>query len=217
MYSLALTAGCFLEAAAYVARVVLHYDPFSYVGFTMDLVLLSIAPATICAGLYLLFVELALTFNPHLTVLKPKRHTQTKGYAYAFIVGDVISIVMQCVGGALSATSESTDTARMGQYLLIAGLAHQILTLAVFGALCIHYFVTLVQCHDKLDRNDAEYVFPASMALWTQRRFKAFLIAVTIAYCLILMRCCYRLAELQGGWGNAIMRNESLFIGLDSM
>jgi hypothetical protein len=38
-----------------------------------------------------------------------------------------------------------------------------------------------------------------------------------VAYVTVLIRCIYRLPEMAGGWGNALMRNEREFLLLDGM
>jgi hypothetical protein len=40
---------------------------------------------------------------------------------------------------------------------------------------------------------------------------------VVLAYTTVLIRCIYRLPEMAGGWGNALMRNEKEFLLLDGM
>jgi len=48
--------------------------------------------------------------------------------------------------------------------------------------------------------------------------FKLFILALWVAYFGILIRCCYRVAELARGWtNNPILKSQGLFIGLDSV
>jgi hypothetical protein len=48
-------------------------------------------------------------------------------------------------------------------------------------------------------------------------KVKVFGSMVLLAYVTVLIRCIYRLPEMSGGWGNALMRNEREFLLLDGM
>jgi hypothetical protein len=51
-FSIAMFIGCLASALGYVAKVLLHYDPFSSVGFNLSVVVLTFAPAFFAAGIY---------------------------------------------------------------------------------------------------------------------------------------------------------------------
>lgn len=89
-----------------------------------------------------------------------------------------------------------------------AGIIVQVITLVHFGALSVEFAVKVWKQSHKLSTEAAE--------LGKSLKFKLFLGALGMVYLVILIRCCYRVAEMSGGWGNKIMRNEALFTGLDS-
>jgi len=91
---------------------------------------------------------------------------------------------------------------------MIAGLAFQVFTLCLFGALAAEYFIRAYKHKNELN--------PATFELRRSMRFRLFLGALVLAYAAILIRCVYRVAEMAGGWGNSIMQNEAMFTGLDS-
>ena len=93
---------------------------------------------------------------------------------------------------------------------MITGLTTQVVTLLVFGLLAADYGFAAYRNRANLN--------PATASLRNSLRFRLFLVALWIAYFGILIRCCYRVAELARGWGpqNHIMRTQGLFIGLDS-
>ena len=93
---------------------------------------------------------------------------------------------------------------------MIAGLVTQVFTLVVFGIFAADYAVACYRHQNQLT--------PATAALRNSWRFRLFIAALWLAYIGILIRCSYRVAELVGGWSNnPILRNEGLFIGLDSV
>ena len=112
--------------------------------------------------------------------------------------------MLQAVGGGSSSASDSLTILKVGGDVMIAGLAFQVFTLLVFGLLAGDYFF-------RVRRG------PYQRSPTVARKFMIFCIMATIAYVCIFVRCCYRVAELSGGWGNPIMRKEPEFIVLDSL
>ncbi|KAL1302186.1 hypothetical protein AAFC00_002617 [Neodothiora populina] len=203
-FTAATTLGTALESVGYIARILLSENPFSDVGFKLNIVLLTFAPAFFTAGIYLLLKQFCLTFGPQYSRLKPKLYT------YIFISCDVLSIILQGAGGALSAAADDGDSLlKSGEDLLIAGLSFQVVTLVIFAVLAADVFYSMWKHRHEL---------PAKTApLRASRKFRLFIGATIVSYLCILIRCSYRIAELQGGWGNSIMRNETDFIVLESV
>lgn len=121
---------------------------------------------------------------------------------WIFIPCDILSLVLQAVGGAMSSTSNGKS--KSGVNIALAGLAFQVATLVAFAALCIDYAIR-------------------SRSVWTSARwprqfviFCSFLSAATV---LILIRCCYRVYELSEGYSrdSKALRDQPLFIGLESV
>lgn len=94
-----------------------------------------------------------------------------------------------------------------GNGVTIAGLVFQVVTMLAFGALVIEYVV-------RLQRNPGA-INAETTDLRHSTRFRGFLVALAVAYTGILIRCVYRVAEMSGGWGSEIMRDEVAFNILD--
>ncbi|KAI6905659.1 hypothetical protein D0869_13326 [Hortaea werneckii] len=201
----AMVLGSLSEVLGYTAKMLLWNDPFSDVGFKMSVVLLTFAPAFYAAGIYYTLKHICLTVDGgRWSRLRPG------WYTYIFISCDVFSIVLQAVGGACAAAAESDGLLAAGDNIMITGLATQVFTLVVFGLLAADYGVAVYRHRDELN--------PATVELRQSLRFKLFVVALWIAFLGILIRCTYRVAELAGGWvDNPILRNQGLFIGLDSV
>lgn len=204
-FFVAMTLGCVFEAVGYGGRIMLHNDPFSGPGFKLQIVLLTFAPAFLAAGIYFTLKHIVITFGEDISRLKPN------WYTYIFISCDLLSIIMQGTGGGLaSAASDGSDPLlKAGDNVMIAGLAFQVFTLLVFGALASEYAWRVRKYSDRLN--------PKTLELRASRKFRWFLIALGVSYFAILIRCIYRVAEMAGGWGNSIMANEPAFIALDSV
>nr|OQO21076.1 hypothetical protein B0A51_12608 [Rachicladosporium sp. CCFEE 5018] len=204
-FTIAMTLGCFSEVLGYVAKMLLWQDPFSDAGFKMSVTLLTFAPAFYAAGIYYTLKHICLTFSVELSRVRPIWYTRL------FITCDVISILLQATGGVVASISWNKFILDIGDNIMITGLATQVVTLVIFGALAAEYGGKVYKHQHQLNQATAE--------LRRSKMFKLFLMALWVAYFGILFRCCYRVAELCRGWGgqNYIMRNQALFVGLDSV
>ncbi|EMC93503.1 hypothetical protein BAUCODRAFT_150821 [Baudoinia panamericana UAMH 10762] len=203
-FTWAMVLGGFSEVLGYVAKLLLWKDPFSDVGFKMSVVLLTFAPAFYAAGVYYTLKHICLTFGADFSRLRPALYT------YIFISCDLFSIVLQAVGGALASVSSDMSLLNAGTNVMIAGLVLQVFTLLVFGMLAADYAFAVFRNRENLN--------PATAELRSSLRFKLFVGGLWLAWLCIEIRCAYRVAELVGGWvNNPILRNEYLFICLDSL
>lgn len=203
-FTITMVLGGLSETMGYVAKMLLWNDPFSDTGFKMSVVLLTFAPAFYAAGVYYTLKHICLTFSTELSRLQPKYYT------WIFISCDVLSIVLQAIGGAISSATDSMTILAVGTNIMIAGLVFQVFTLIVFGCFAADYAISCYRHRSQFD--------PATATLRDSWRFRFFIVALWLAYVGILMRCAYRVAELVGGWdNNPILTDEGLFIGLDSV
>jgi hypothetical protein len=127
-----------------------------------------------------------------------------KVFYYTFIPCDIISLILQAVGGAMSSSSDGSSN--VGVNIALAGLGFQVATLTIFILLTVDYFLR-------------------SRSIWRYsdihlpRQFKIFVGFIALATILILIRCCYRVYELSEGYSRTSksLREQGLFIGLESM
>lgn len=130
-------------------------------------------------------------------------------YPYIFIACDILSLVLQAIGGGVASSASTTKTTDMGGHIMLAGIVFQVATFTILYALVAVYLV-------KLQRNKATLTSEAS-ALIGSRDFKIFAVGMLVASLFIFIRCVYRIAELAGGWANEIMRDEVEYIILDGV
>ena len=191
------------KSAGYAGRLMLHDDPFSKLGFKVNVILLTIAPAFLSAGLYVILKRLVLLFGPQYSRISPN------AYAYIFVSADVLSIILQGAGGSISAVATEKIFLDQGVDIMIAGLVSQVFTLMIFAGLCVDFARQVSKHHHLLP--------VARQQLKRSWRFRFMIIAMTFAFLCILTRCAYRVAELSQGWGSELMRKEKDFIIMDSM
>lgn len=201
-YSIMVGTGCLTEGIGYVGRLLLHNNPYDSNGFEVQICCLIMAPAWLAAGVYVTLKHIILATGPQYSWL------QAKWYTWLFVTCDLISLILQAVGGATAATAGTNNTQlNTGSNTMLAGIVFQVATSLVFGISAAHFFSTL-------RKNKAGLSTEASQLL-RETKFRLFLLGVSVAYVAILTRCAYRVAEMANGWGNPIMQSEAEFMVLD--
>jgi len=119
---------------------------------------------------------------------------------------DFISLLLQAAGGGIAATANTPSTNKAGRNIMIAGLAFQVVSLAIFMALWLDFLLKLRGVRV------TEVRFAEMRASW---KFKAFNYALWLATIFILIRSIYRVVELQGGFNGSVAGNEVAFMVLE--
>lgn len=158
--------------------------------------------AFIAAGIYLTLKHFVIAFGREHSLIRPQLYT------WIFICADISSLVLQGIGGGISAAG-SINTARIGTDMALAGICFQVVALVIFGALASLYVAKVWFNRHQLSSE--------AQTLANSYKFQMFAVAIALAYLTVLTRCCYRIAELSGGWRNAVFRNETDFIVLDGV
>lgn len=203
-YMLALGLGCADEAIGYGGRLMMHQNPWSVTGFQTQICCLILGPAFNSAAIYLTLKHIALTFGSEYSLIKPK------WYTYIFIAGDIVSLVLQAIGGGMAATAPDKARSDLGTHIMLAGICFQVITLMVFAVFASIY----VWRRRQGVRNGHPLTQQASTLLRTTR-FRLFIVAVVTAFFAVWLRCTYRIVEMAGGWANKIMRDEISYIVLE--
>lgn len=102
----------------------------------MQIITLVIAPVFVTAALYVMLGDLIRTRGEHFSVLKPKV------YIAVFCTCDVVALVIQATGAAM--TSHAFDTGKEtkpGAHIIAGGVIFQLLTMLVFAALLLVFLV----------------------------------------------------------------------------
>ncbi|KAK8096561.1 uncharacterized protein PG998_004778 [Apiospora kogelbergensis] len=205
-----MTLGLLGEIVGYIGRVMLHNNIFSFNGFLIYLVPLTIAPAFITASMYLCLARIIHVLDPALrfTRLKPMTYTWT------FVTFDFIALVLQGAGGGITATGRSDKkTIDLGVNIMIAGLAFQVFSLVAFSILCLDFAWRLRKGQREWRRASVDTVAEDRFrALRGTVAFKGLVCALAAAVVLIIVRSVYRLIELQDGFSGELANNELIFM-----
>lgn len=119
-----------------------------------------------------------------------------------FIPCDIVSLILQAVGGAFSATGSTKKDVDTGVDISLAGLIFQVITLVLFCVLFADYLL--------LSRK-SNFARPGMT-----KAMKVFLTFLFLSILLVLIRCTFRIVELHQGYFSHFFRQEGEFIGLES-
>lgn len=112
-----------------------------------------------------------------------------------------------------SAATHAGKKATTGNNIMIAGLAFQVVTLAVFIALSADFALKTwkrINALGKVEALDQDHA-----KLRQSKRFRGFLVALAFATLCIFTRSVYRVAELSEGWTGHLISTQKYFIGLE--
>jgi hypothetical protein len=123
-------------------------------------------------------------------------------------------LVLQAIGGGLSATSSTTDEEWTGIHVMIAGLAFQVLSLTIFSALCAELALHIHRMHPFGSPSRRRREAKGSLSLQSLHVFELALVAATV---FILVRSIYRCAELAGGFRGKLANEEAPFMVLEGV
>jgi hypothetical protein len=205
-YMIAVCLGSLTEAIGYVGRIIMHSNPFIDTGFITQICCLIIAPAFNCAAIYLILKHVALTFGSEWSLVKPRFYT------YIFIAFDLLSLILQGAGGGIASTANDEDQQKLGDNLMMAGIAWQVAALSIFAVVAGLYAWRRWQATKK-----GHALSPAAAATLQNTKFRLFIFGAAIAWLTIFTRCVYRIIEMAGGWRNPIMQDQASFIALEGV
>lgn len=156
-------------------------------------VCLTFAPVFYTASIYITLSKTIEFLDASLSRVKPKF------FYWFFIPFDLVCLILQALGGGMSAGSDGSD---VGVDISMAGLVLQVIVLVLFIIVfCDYMFRYWRSGH-------------AARFTW---RLKTFFAGLCTATLLILIRCAYRVAELKDGYDGELFKDEATFIVLEGV
>ncbi|KAF8459996.1 RTA1 like protein-domain-containing protein [Kalaharituber pfeilii] len=203
----AMVLGCIFEVVGYVGRILAHDDMEASDPFLIQICCLTLAPAFLAAGIYLCLSRIVVVFGADISRIPPK------GYTYIFVACDFISLILQGAGGGIaSVAANNNESSQTGTNIMLAGLGFQVFTLTLFMGLCAEYGWRVYQRAKSGAQLDAVHA-----KLRASKRFRLFLVALSVSTICIFIRSIFRVVELAEGWDGALMANQTLFFILEGV
>jgi hypothetical protein len=155
-----------------------------------------LAPTFFTAGVYVLLGRFIQILGRESSILSPRL------YLWIFCTCDVISLVVQAIGGGMaSAAADEVDgNTAPGTHIMVAGIAFQMASITVF-MICAADFVRRA-----LQRRLLQPLTGTVVPL---------LVAMVFSVVCIYVRSIYRTIELSEGWSGYLITTERYFIALD--
>jgi hypothetical protein len=196
-----LIIGLMFEVGGYTARVYATSKPerlFQKDPFLAQLVLLVIAPALFSAVNYTVLGFLVDRGGKQSSALGGRHGL----FTIIFVTCDVISLVIQSVGGAMASIADDKgESTAPGTNTMVAGIAFQTVTMAIFLLLFVEYIV-------KYLRRSKD---------WRTTSWKILVYTLFMSSICIFARSVYRVVELAEGWNGNLITHEVYFFILDSL
>lgn len=168
----------------------------------MQITTLIIAPTFFAAALYVLLATLIRLLGHQTSILS------AKWYAIVFCTCDVISLVIQAVGGGMASSESNKEGGhtKPGTHTMVAGIVFQLFTMTVFAVLVLDFLRRVYKLAK--GRRDGQGGLTRNMKLT--------LLALFVSFVMIYTRSVYRTIELAQGWHGHLITHEGYFIGLDA-
>ncbi|KAI3324746.1 RTA1-domain-containing protein [Xylariaceae sp. AK1471] len=191
-YFTPFTIGGLFQVVGYTGRIWSHFDPLAIGGFVIQAILILVAPALYAASIYMILGRLICAVRAERISIIP-----IKWMTKIFVVGDVLSFLLQAGGGGIQAAG-TLELYDLGEKIIIAGLFVQILIFSFF-------LITTIIFHYRQSTHVREQ--PTEVP-W--QRYLNVLYAVSG---IILVRSIFRVIEyLQGNRGYLIAHEVFLYI-----
>ncbi|OCF34088.1 hypothetical protein I317_05638 [Kwoniella heveanensis CBS 569] len=219
-----LVLGALTEVLGWSARYWSSQNVTLLTPFLMQISTLIMAPVFFSAFDYVILGLAIKRLGPQYSVLRPN------WYFFTFITADLISLILQAVGGgqASSSAAEGAPT-QSATNIMVAGIIFQLVAMATFMTLGADFIIRATMrrpykfqerwTHNRLmkkqqKRRDSEKTLTARAHL---RAWWIMLIAVAISSTMILIRGVYRSVELVQGWTGHLMETEMYQNILDAL
>ncbi|KAG2341358.1 RTA1-domain-containing protein [Suillus weaverae] len=178
-------------------RFALHYNPDSLGIFIAEYLMIVLSPCFFIAANYVLLGRLAREIDCVHQVLLPVRRL-----TLIFVLSDVTTFVIQAAGASIT-TSSVYNSALTGLHIFLAGL---VLQLASFVFFCVIYARFLYKV-----RAEEQAIWMRDSKQHWNSDWRTLAAATAVSCIGILIRSCYRVAEVAQGFHSSLGSSEAAF------
>jgi hypothetical protein len=202
------------EFGGYLTRIFAVQDQRSGSTYTIQQLLILLAPLWINAYIYMLLGRMVHFFLRDNKVFGLKAQLITK----MFVLFDIIAFLIQMTGGMMSGSELSDSLQKAGLNIYIGGLAVQLAFLTVFVSLAIEFQKKLKRqeyCVLRLVDSDFQLQPEQRQPSAALARRLSFLLYLVMA--LVLLRNIYRLVEFSLGKDGYMFKHEWFAYAFDAV
>jgi len=198
-----------IEVLGWSGRLWSSFSPLLVTPFQIEITCTIIAPTPLLAVNFVVLGEIIKRLGVEYSRLIPK------WYTIIFCTCDVVSLVIQGIGGGLAATAPDLEKANRGANIMLGGIVFQLVVIVVYSILAVEYFIryhfqapiTSRVPENKETEGQARGEFT--------KKLKLMLYALAFSTTLLFIRAVYRTIELADGWEGEIISNELYFNVVD--
>ncbi|KAI0303342.1 RTA1 like protein-domain-containing protein [Multifurca ochricompacta] len=191
----------FLELTGWSSRLWSSQNPFLDKPYIMQAVTLVIAPTPLVAANFILLGRIIRRLGPQYSRLTPRRYT------IIFVSCDIISLVIQALGGGIASVSTSRSQAQAGSHIALGGTVFQLVAIIAYCALAAEFLFRYTR-----DRPMRSARVPGeALRGMIDKRLRRMLIAMFIMTDFIVIRTVYRTVEFVDGWDGKVISTQWLF------
>lgn len=200
-YWIPFTIGGYFQIVGYACRAIssTQYPDSTLVPYVLQYLLILLAPALYAASIYMVLGRIIrVTAGEKYALIRVTWLTKI------FVTGDVLSFLVQCMGGGILASADTQDQRDRGELLITIGLIIQVVFFGLFILVSIHYNWRL-----RKEPTDASRATPVS---W---QFYLYILYATNG--LIMVRSVFRLIEYVQGEDGALLSKEVYLYVFDAV
>ncbi|KAJ5644244.1 uncharacterized protein N7484_006751 [Penicillium longicatenatum] len=204
-YFIAFILGGIFQIIGYIARALSHANTESVPIYSIQTILILLAPPLYAASIYMVLGRLIVHLRAESYSMVP-----LKWMTGIFVTGDVIAFVMQAAGGGIMA-SGTIDAMKSGEHITIGGLCVQLVFFTFF-------VLTSVIFHVRIRSGPTQQAVEARQdhGLCIVRSWESVLWGLYIASILILIRSVFRLIEYAQGNDGYLISHEAFMYVFDA-
>ncbi|KIM74097.1 hypothetical protein PILCRDRAFT_815278 [Piloderma croceum F 1598] len=196
------------EVLGWSARLWSSHNPLLNTPFLMQISTTIIAPTPLAAAN---FVTLGIIINrlgDHYSRLS------TRWYTIIFCTVDIISLVIQAVGGGLASSANTLDGANNGAHIMLGGIVLQLVSLVVYVTCALEFYLRFLKDRPirEISTSNAE---KGEIKRPMDTRMMIMMGGLAFSSLCLFIRAVYRTIELAGGWDGRIISTELYFNVLD--
>jgi hypothetical protein len=187
--------GMLFEVAGYAVRIVVINSTERKLGIYILMEFFTLlAPSIISAGIFMMFNRVEKFLHAEHYSLIP-----TRILTVFFVIGDVVSFLVQAGGGGLMTREGGRNT---GFILGIAGFGMQIFFFMLFVVVAIRFLILIERNPTKISLSVDSNELNSKFFKW-----KKFAILLVVSMSLIIVRCILRIAGFAEGQDGGVLTN----------
>ncbi|KAJ3545874.1 hypothetical protein NM208_g2291 [Fusarium decemcellulare] len=193
--------GSIFEAVGFIGRAIGAEEApdYTFPPYVMQNLLLLLGPTCYAASIYMILGRLIRLLDAESYSL-----IRSNWLTKIFLLGDVISIALQGIGGGKLVNAENPDDRKTGENIIIGGLTVQIIFFGLF-------MIVTALFHVRINKN------PTSRASALPTNWRRFLMIIYITSFLILVRSLFRMIEYIEGHDGELQSKEVYIYVFDAI